>query len=80
MPLFDYICPKCGKSSERFLPMNHDKPVCCGEVMTRQYTTEFMKVKMKYPGWIDKIDDIHKAQEQRGERLRFVHPREVGAT
>jgi hypothetical protein len=39
-----------------------------------------MKVKMKYPGWIDKIDDIHKAQEQRGERLRFVHPREVGAT
>jgi hypothetical protein len=37
-------------------------------------------IKMGYPAWVDRMEDIHKAQEQRGERLRMIHPSEVQAT
>jgi hypothetical protein len=65
---------------EIFRPIDHEKPLCCGEVMTRLYTIDTLKIKMKYPLWVDRIDDINKAQEQRGERLRLPHPKTVGAT
>ncbi len=78
MPLYEYICPKCGKTSEKYCPIGTVAPMCCGEIMIRRYGKSLIKVK--YPLWVDRIEDIHKAQEQRGERLRFVHPREVRAT
>ena len=60
--------------------MDVSAPVCCGEVMTRKYTMGRMRIKSGYPIWVDRIDDIHKAQADRGERLRMPHPREVRAT
>ena len=81
MPLYDYHCNLCGKSREVLLPIGSDeKPACCGEVMTRKYSMDKVIIRMGYPAWVDRIEDIHKAQEQRGERLRMVHPREVRAT
>lgn len=47
--------------------------------MTRRYTVDHVVIKMGAPLWTGRMDDIHKAQSQRGERLRFVHPSEIGA-
>lgn len=77
MPLYDFICDKCGKSLEILTPMGGKPSVCCGEVMTRKYSMGKILIKEKYPLWIDRIDDIHKRESQNGERLRFVHPSEV---
>ena len=76
MPLYDFNCKLCGKTEERLLPLD-EKPTCCGEVMTRLYSMGKVIIKMGYPKWVDRIDDIHKEQAQRGERLRMVHPSEI---
>jgi len=79
MPLYDYLCEICHKQEERFLPMNHDIPLCCGQPMRRIYSIGYIIQKWHPPLWINRMDDIHKAQEQRGERLRYVSPQEIGA-
>lgn len=79
MPLYNFICSGCGKALEVLAPMDAPPPECCGRVMTRLFTGKVL-IKEKYPLWVDRIEDIHKAQEQRGEKLRFVHPKEVRAT
>ena len=76
MPLYDYYCDTCGKAIEAYLPIKHDIPTCCASPMRRVYAGGVL-IKVKYPLWVDRMDDIHKAQEQRGERLRFVHPKEI---
>jgi len=80
MPAYDYVCPACQKEIEVIRPMLHDPPACCGQAMNRKWSVDYFKISFGYPAWIDRIDDIHKSQEQKGERLRMVHPREVGAT
>lgn len=82
MPLYDFICDTCGKSTELLLPIQHDTPSCCGLSMRQVYKgfykgNRFLFSKKGYPRWVDRIEDIHKAQEERGERLRFVHPSEI---
>lgn len=79
MPLYDFQCDKCEKSIEVILPIEHDLPACCGAFMRRVYSGQ-VKIKTGYPLWVDRIEDIHKAQEQKGERLRMVYPWEVRAT
>ena len=79
MPLYEFACGKCGKTQELLLPLEHESPACCNTIMRRVYSGR-VKIKVKYPLWVDRIDDIHKAQEQRGERLRYVYPQEVGAS
>lgn len=76
MPLYDYVCQKCGKSDEMYLSLEHQKPTCCGADMRMLYSSQ-VHIRIKYPLWVDRMDDIHKAQEEKGERLRFVHPSEV---
>ena len=81
MPLYQFTCGKCLKSVEVIAEMSSfmsRRPQCCGELMNLQFGTP--KIKSGYPLWVDRMEDIHKAQEQRGERLRMIHPREVGAT
>ncbi len=75
MPLYDFVCPKCDHKLEVIARMDDKAPTCCGEVMNRLYGNVFIKIK--YPLWVDRISEIHKAQESRGERLRMVFPREV---
>ena len=77
MPLYDYICNQCEEREEMSLPMGHLTPSCCGLPMRRLYTMGDMQIRMKYPMWVDRMDDIHKAQQQKGEKLRFVHPKEI---
>lgn len=84
MPLYDYICDTCGKYTEVILPIQHNTPTCCDSSMRRVYkpfcrlaTEGILFYGKNYPRWVDRMEDIHKAQEQRGERLRFVHPSEV---
>jgi len=79
MPLYDFACDKCGKTEERFLPIDHETPVCCNSIMRRVYSVGDIFIKWSPPLWVGRMDDIHKAQEQRGERFRFVHPSEIGA-
>jgi putative FmdB family regulatory protein len=80
MPIYDYSCGKCGKSTEVYRPRSDSSaPDCCGEPMTRQFSGELI-IKMGYPAWVDRMDDIHKAQSDKGERLRYIYPQEVGAT
>ena len=64
---------------ETIASMGQVSPECCGEVMTRLYKLDTYLIKMGAPLWTDRMDDIHKAQSDRGERLRFVHPSEIGA-
>lgn len=37
MPLYDFICPKCGQEKEEFLKLNKQEPVCdkCGIQMKK---------------------------------------------
>ena len=80
MPIYDFACSGCGKLVEAYVKtMFDDGPKCCGGVMTRQFSSGQV-IKSGYPLWVDRMDDIHKAQQQRGERLRMVHPKEIGAT
>ena len=62
------------------LPVGGEAPRCCGESKKRVYMGASILFKWGYPGWVDKMDDIHKGQADRGERLRMVYPWEVGAT
>ncbi len=77
IPIYDFKCDTCGKSVEEYLPIEHDAPTCCDSSMRRIYNMGDILVKEKYPLWVDRMEDIHKAQEQRGERLRMIHPSEV---
>lgn len=80
MPLYEYECVVCGRREERILPIGYiDGPRCCLQFMKRQYSGG-QKVKAQHQLWMDRIDEIHKAQADKGERLRFVFPKEVGAT
>lgn len=80
MPIYDYSCEKCHEVKEVYQKLSTSAPpVCCGQDMERKYSLGNLVIDMGYPGWVGKIDEIHKAQEQRGERLRFVHPSEIGA-
>ena len=79
MPIVDYECGQCGEKKEVLLPIGMPDPTCCHEVMTRLWTIGNIRIKYSPPLWVGRIDEIHKAQEQRGERLRLPHPKEVGA-
>ncbi len=60
--------------------MDHATPVCCDEGMERVYEMRVFKIKDGEPLWLKRMDEVHKSQAERGERLRFVHPREIQAT
>jgi len=76
MPLYDFKCETCLTVKE-ILAYNNNPPECCGRPMRRIYSIDKQVIKIKYPSWVDRMDDIHKSQAQRGERLRIVHPSEV---
>ena len=81
MPLFDYVCDVCQESQE--VLTSCDKPLtCCGVTMRRLYSSVVVRDSRSITGkrnelWIGRMDEIHKRQTDRGERLRFVHPSEV---
>lgn len=81
MPLYDYLCDVCQETRE-VLASNNVPPSCCGAVMRRIYGPVSIRGSDAITGkrnelFIDRIDEIHKRQEQAGERLTFVHPSEV---
>lgn len=80
MPVYDFSCEKCGVMKEVITPQGGAEPECCGVPMKREWTVGILRIKNGYPLWVDKIDEIHKAQADKGERLRLPHPKEVGAT
>ena len=80
MPLYDYHCDNCGMTEERFLAMTHEAPVHCEHKMKRLYTVDHYIIDMGYPAFIDRIEEIHKAQSDRGEKRQFVHPSTVRAS
>ena len=83
MPLYEYECQKCGSRPEVLAQMGDSPPVCCGAFMRRIYSGSVaIRDSHSLTGkrnelWIDRMDEIHKRQTDRGERLRFVHPSEV---
>ena len=82
-PLYEFECQKCGEHSERLTQMGGSPPVCCGAVMSRAYSGSVLVLDSrsltgkKRKLWLDRLNDIHKAQADRGERLRLPHPSEV---
>lgn len=78
MPIYIYQCDRCVLEIEKIQGINGDAPHCpkCGVGMTKKPTCPAV-IKMGAPLWTNRVDDIHKAQSDRGERLRFVHPKEV---
>jgi putative FmdB family regulatory protein len=80
MPLYDYQCEKCGKTEEVLALSTDVAPPCCGDTMTRLYTAGDMRVRVGYPIWINRMEEIHKRQADKGQRLSNIHPREVRAT
>lgn len=77
MPLYEYECSECHKKLEIVSSMNACPPECCGKPMVRKYGGGHIKIKRGDELFIGRMSDIHKAQEQRGERLRFIQPKEV---
>jgi len=80
MPLYDFECGQCGAVSERFIPIDSEPPKCCGKPMAHKLGGGKVVIKSGPPLWVDRMDDIHKAQTDRGEKLRFVHPKEIRAS
>lgn len=83
MPLYNYVCQKCGNRSERIACIGDSPPECCGTAMKRVFSGSVaIRGSRSLTGkrrerWIDRLDDIHKKQADRGERLRMPHPSEV---
>jgi len=62
--------------------MDCEAPACCGGVMTRRYSAVVIRDSRSLTGkrherFLDRIDEIHKRQADRGERLKLPHPSEV---
>ena len=83
MPIYEYECQKCGNRSEELAQMGESPPECCGGVMMRTFSgsvairDSHSLTGKRNENWIDRMDDIHKRQADKGERLRMVHPKEV---
>ena len=80
MPLYPYRCSHCGNQTELWGSFDHATPICCDEAMERTYQMRVFKIKQGEELWLSRMDEVHKAQADRGERLRFVHPKEISAT
>jgi hypothetical protein len=78
-PLFDWKCEICGNVTERWVPASGTPFICCGKPAEKLFPSSFL-IKTGYPIWIDRMDDIHKAQADKGQKLRYVHPKEIRAT
>jgi len=81
MPIYEFICDKCGASRE-IVAQTPEKPTCCGGVMTRKYSAVVIRDSRSLTGkrnerFINRIDELNKKQADRGERLRLPHPSEV---
>ncbi len=83
MPIYEFCCEKCGSRQEILAQMGDSPPMCCGACMMRIFSGSVaIRDSRSLTGrrselWIDRMDEIHKRQADRGERLRFVHPSEI---
>ena len=82
MPIYEFRCEKCGADLDVLAQMGDTPPNCCGAVMSRIFGTVGIRDSRSITGkrnelWIDRMDEIHKRQADKGERLRVVHPSEV---
>lgn len=77
MPLFDVRCQTCGKVQEVFVQGEYHPPECCGAVMGRVWSIEGMRIRQGTELWIERMEDIGKAENDRGKRRSFVHPSRV---
>ena len=81
-PVYEFECQKCGSRREVISQIGDAVPLCCGGVMTRKYGAVAIRDSHSITGkrherWIYRIDEIHKRQADKGERLRLPHPKEV---
>ena len=79
MALYEFACTVCGVKQESLMSPGNPVPECCGQGMVRVWSGN-LGIKSGPPLWTYRIDEIHKRQADKGERLRFVGPAEVGAT
>lgn len=82
MPVYKYQCRICGKQREVIARMGDKSPLCCGVEMSRQLNIVSVRDSNSLTGkrnelWLNRIDEIHKRQADKGERLRLPHPSEV---
>lgn len=83
MPIYEYICESCEVRAEVLSQIGDSPPICCGTSMSRIYSGSVaIRDSNSLTGirnelWINRMDEIHKEQADRGERLRVVHPSEV---
>lgn len=76
MPTHKYQCVVCGGMTS-FIPEDKPDQVCwCGGKLVKTSIGE-MQNEHAYPLWVDKVDDIHKEQADKGERLTMVYPWDV---
>jgi predicted nucleic acid-binding Zn ribbon protein len=78
MPVYDFVCGNCGKvMPDTFVWPGQVFPECCNKPMLRKMNPANVVVKQGGELYISRMEDIHKAQAQKGERLRMIHPKEV---
>ena len=77
MPLFDLKCRECGVIEEHYVSSPDKVIYCrCGGIMDRLFSGSFL-LKMKYPLWVDRLDEHQKRQEERGEKITVPHPSKI---
>ena len=83
MPVYEFECCNCGSRSEIIACIGDSPPECCGTAMIRTFSGSVaIRDSHSITGkrnelWINRLDDIHKRQADRGERLTLPHPSEV---
>ena len=85
MPVYEYVCESCGTPQEVYAQMGASPPQCCDTIMRRVYSGSNFRDFSSHPFigrkgkelWNNRMDEIHKRQADRGERLRMVHPKEI---
>jgi putative FmdB family regulatory protein len=77
MPIFEYECPKCGKTEERLIMGRYKPPKCCGKTMQKVISASVLQFKgsgfyaTEYGSQYHNLDDrgkaLRKVREQRQE-------------
>ena len=68
MPLYDFVCPNCGQTKEKFIKLNEQEPVCdkCNSRMRKAISAPAFI--LKGGGWYKDLYGLKKPTKKGGKK------------